>query len=303
MNKEELKEFIDNVKKLFNKQEYQQIVDQMDEINLTDQTLELNYMFVYSLFNCHEYSSARNIIEAYLLEYLKYDQSRELAFDVLLQNQEFVFAHELVCLIHDHEQKKYLNKIESFEANFEKNNPETVKTISRNFYHLSSFDSLMTYRIFHNALKLPLKNYVKQAQFLLMDPFLSSLFKAIILDVLRKVRFDQEISFIWIDQQSYQLIPADLSKLEDNLIYVDTNDLLSAKLGNTDPTTYHQLQQELYLQLLISYPFLNKVVRNANDWIDTLIGRYYQDVSDNLDTDSLKWQKKLAKEIDQVLNN
>ncbi|GAB6092211.1 hypothetical protein [Furfurilactobacillus curtus] len=297
------REVLTKAKSAFHGEDYAQAASLLEDLYLEVQTSNLNHLLVEALYMHKEYSRARTYADDFLNSYLTNATDIRFLLTLLLRVHEFVLAHEIVAGINDTTLKRTgTDMIAGAEAEARQTTAATIKTISKQFYHMSDLSPVQQQARFQAALKLPLQEFETGAKFLLLDPYLHPLFVASILEVLQRVKEPTPVKFRWIDEQQYEVIPVQLTPLQEEPVYQQTQATLRQQLSEQDPVAETLLSQELRLQLTLTYPFVGRVVSDQDAWVRALIATYR---GDHLVANSAvqRWQKRLDTLVNQLAAN
>lgn len=194
-----------------------------------------------------------------------------LAVHLLLHNQSFIAARLFITDLPLDWQTEFEQLIVKAERAAEKKYQTTIQTALRSFYHLGDCSLNEQQERLGAARRLPLKEYLTGAQFLLRDPYVHQLIKAAIVDTLRRLGADQGMVLRWLDDQEYPVNPAHLSAIEELEVVQSLHQELAGRLADQNPSEYQLASQELQLQLMLLYPLIEEKVTNPVSWIDCLI--------------------------------
>lgn len=226
-------------------------------------------------------------------------QDAELAVRLLLHNQSYIAARLFINELPLAWQTPLLSLVVDGENQAREKYQTTLQTRLRSFYHLGDCSLAEQQERVSDAQQLPLKEYLTGTQFLLRDPFTHQLIKASLVDTLRQLGVDEQVTVRWLDGQEYQLIPADVLAIDEQPVVRELRACLANELGNQNPSELQLANQELQMQLMILYPLIEQKITDVTAWIRYLIARIRgEQVATNPATEQL--QDQLSKIIDDL---
>lgn len=297
------REIVAQAQQAFKSEDYAQAASLLETVYGEIQTVQLNHLLVEALYMHEEYARARSFADEFLDSYLTTDTDYRFLLTLLLRVHEFILAHEIVASIDDESlQEIGTDMISGAEAEASQSMKTTLTTVAKQFYHMTDYQPSEQQRRFQAALKLPLADFEKGAQFLLLDPYLHPLFMVSILEVLQRVGMATPVSFRWLDDATHKVVPKDLVPLTKLPSYQAVQTQLKQQLASEDPVAYTLISQELRLQLTLAYPFLDRVVTDPAAWVTRLID-VYRGTPSEVDRDTREWQKKLEQLTAELMAN
>lgn len=266
-------QLIQDSRQLLAEGKVQSVIDKLASVCQTNKVpFELHTIYVQALLSAQQYREAYQEALHYEPQYQQDRQSLNLWIEILIKNGLFIPAR--IALTHFKNQSdanQQFNQIENAENQIKRNQPETIKQKLRNFYHIGDQKLWQQRTSLADADELPLSDYLTGAQFALRDPFAKPIIRSAILQTLSDLKIAEPIKFIWIDGQTYQIIP---SKIQDLMEMDSVNQslkILNNKLGHNDPIAYQNAMNRFKLQCLIIYPFVNQTIKNPEVWVAALL--------------------------------
>lgn len=237
------------------------------------QTAELNRYVVASLYHDQKFLLADQYAAEQNGIYLESARSFQLRLDVALKNQQFIFAREFCQLAAAATWRAGgLAQIEAAEAASMKDLAATQRVNAKQFYHLGDVPFSEQRQRLEHARQLPLPTYLQGVQYLLVDPFLHPLLRADLLEGLMRLRVQQEVKLYWLDDQTYAVAVQNLQPVNMSRAAKVIQNYLQNELGQQDPTLAASLQQTITLQLMMLYPFIDKVITDPLAWVKISAG-------------------------------
>jgi len=237
------------------------------------QTAEVNQYLVASLYHDQQYAAAEQVAAEQDGIYLQSAQTFQLRLDVALKNQQFIFAREFCELAAAQDWRAGgLAQIAAAEAASQAELGTTQRVIAKQFYHLGDVSFAEQRQRLERARQLPLAQFMQGVQYLLVDPFLHPLMRATLLEELLRLRTTQPVQLHWLDDQVYTIQTKDLRPVNASQAAGKIHPFLQDELGQSDPLLAANVQQVVTLQLMMLYPFIDKVVTQPVLWVRILAG-------------------------------
>lgn len=270
------------------------------------ENIEIGHLLVEALYMDKQYKLAQQYANEHQDSYLATESLYRLMVSLLLRNHQFIIARQFALLS---PKKEWHSRAQANIENQEKSDLEklgaTIKTITRQFYHLGDEEFIEQKRRFELAYQLPLEQYVMGAKFLLRDPFTNPLIRSSILQVLQRLKFNAIIKLYWLDHQEHKIDCATLRPMNEIEPVVTVSTQFENLLGQSDPITLQILEQEFQLQMAFCYPLIEQVVTDAKLWAQIAVARMAgKTVTENKVTgEIIKWQVKLTALNEKLLQN
>lgn len=281
----------------YENKDYEQALILLDQAYSLDQPSELNWLITKVLVADNQYQTAQVFADEFIESYLENKELAQLYVTIANANHHYLAAREFILWLPHDWQQTLLLSVEHSEIDYRQTMAQTVKTISRHFYHLSDVDSINQHERLIATEKLPLTDYLIGAKFVLIDPFLSQLVKATILDRLRRLQVNDEFKMLWIDQTELMIIPSQLTALDETIVYRQMTTFLAEAEKEFGSVTIQALQEELRLMLMFIYPKLSEVIYEPESWVKGMLAEAYGNKFAEEDPVQKKWRLKLQKEV------
>ncbi|MDT6980418.1 hypothetical protein [Levilactobacillus zymae] len=292
----------------FRQEQWSQASAAFTTLYQAQQTAELNRYLATSLYRDQQFLAAEQIAaendRAYLINQEWFTQRLAIA----LKNQQFIFARQWCALPQAQAWKAAgLAQIETAEEQSRRTLGATQRVIAKQFYHLGDTELGEQRRRIERAHQLPLREFLRGVQYLLVDPFLHPLLRATLLEELSRLRLTTTVKLQWLDDQIYPIETAHLDSVTASPAAQAALNYLTVQLAQSNPGLMANVRQTLNLQLMLLYPFADRVVTAPEVWIDELIGRPVQTGISSAQEKYVKtWQKRLGKllqELFTAINN
>ncbi len=240
-------------------------------------TFDINYRLVTALFMDEQYQLAASYADDFLLNYLEEETDFRMLVALAIQNQNFVYAQQLVMLWEDETvQAAVLSDIRDAEVRAKTTMAATFQTIARQFYHLSDYSIMEQRDRYESARHLPVDEFIVGARYLLVDPFATPIIRATLLEDLQKLQVAEPVQYRWLDDEIYTIALNQLPLLTDSEIFEEIADYLDEKVGQDDPIALDLLAQQVRFELTLLYPRVTEVVTDPEGWVDASIDQYYE---------------------------
>jgi hypothetical protein len=274
------------------------------EIYETTQTWEINHRLVTALYMDEQYQLAENYSFDFLEEYLATPEHFRLILQLALQNQQFIYARQLVEMVDEPvQQAEWREAIQKEETIAEQTMATTLKTVARQFYHMSDYGFNEQRQRYEAARRLPLDTFLTGARFLLVDPFTRPVIRASLLEDLQKLRIHEVIEYRWLDEELYEVVPVDMPPLVLHPIFDQVMQHTQQLLGQEDPIALDMVGQELRLQLALAYPQLERVITDVKAWVEATISAYYDTANHAETPQQAQWHEKIAQLTQSIFMN
>lgn len=268
-------------------------VETLAETYVQNRSVEINRQLVTALLAEQQYAEALNYANDLPEAYVASD-FQLIYLDLLLHEAEFILAREFINLLDN--SKGLIERIEQAEMSYRVDFPESIKKISRDFYHLSEYPLNEQADRLKHALRLPLADFLVGAKFVLIDPFGSQVTRTNILDHLRRVELAEMVTSLWFDQTEHQFKPVELPDLFEQPVRLAVQKEISLL---NDPVMERSLEQINQYIMINLYPFAAEVILDVPKWVQGLLDNLLGD-DDQFD---LKSQADIRQAILGTLDN
>ena len=244
------------------------------------------------LYEDHQYVQAlSNVLDESTLFYQD-ESSASLAVKTLVQNQRFMLARLFVANGPKKWQADLVKMIQTGEQNAQAKYHQTIQQRLKTFYHLGDGSLMEQRQRLEEAYALPLESFILGTRFVLRDPFVHYLIKADIIESLRKLKVDTQLDYLWIDNQEYQVNPAELPAQDDVPAVKTVRQIIKDQLGDQDAINFQMANQQFDLQLMFLFPRAANVITDPMEWTDILLTTLNgHEINDN--TAAGRWQQRL----------
>lgn len=268
---------------------------QFEAVYAEEQTPELNRELVDSLYHNEQYLRAEQYAAEMDAAYLSSQADFNLRLIVALKNRQFIFAREFCALSAAADWRDQgLSQIIQAEDESRTTLATTQRLLAKQFAHLGDVSFGEQRQRLEQARQLPLKEFMQSIQYLLIDPFLHPLIRATLLEELLRLRVKATVKLQWLDDQMYTIDTADLQPVNASRAAAGIRSYFQEDLGQRDPMMAANAQQTVTLQLMMLYPFIDKVVTQPTNWARLVAGEDLPpEVTADEKNDMIAWQQRL----------
>lgn len=286
----------------FNAEKWSQASAAFTTLYQADQRPELNRYLAVSLYHDQQFLAAEQIAAENDGAYLVSAEWFTWRITIALQNQQFIFARELCALPQAASwQAQELPRIVAAEERAQTALAATQRVIAKQFYHLGDVPLREQQRRLLRAHQLPLADFLKGTQYLLVDPFLHPLLRATLLEELFRLRVKMIVQVHWLDEQQHTVSTAQLEGVFAGSAAQQALTYLQEQIAQNNPGLAANVRQTLNLQLMMLYPFADKIVTHPRAWVDWLAGRPLdQSLPESAVNQIQTWQSRLAKHLETL---
>lgn len=223
----------------------------------------------------------------------------ELAVRVMGQCQRFMTAR-LFIANGPAEWRQHLSAIEGrAEAVAQDKYRQTIQQRLRDFCHLGDGDLVQQKRRLAVADELPLAAFLQGAKFVLRDPFVFPLVRSDIIESLRQIKLDENLTYLWIDNREYQVNPAKISAQDELPAVKEVRAVITHKLADYDAISYRMANQQFDLHMMFLFPRAEFIITDPQAWatglLQTLNGKKLKG-----STPTIRWQKLIMEKIAEL---
>lgn len=288
-----------HAKELIAQDRWQDAADVLEGLVNQVDNPEIGRLTVVTLYTAEQYTRACTYLYEYLdLMATNFDDAR-IAIDIFVQNELFILARQVVNSMPEWKEQ-LMPLIEKGEEKMQAEYQTTMQTRLRDFYHLGDYSLSEQQSRLQASFKLPLKEFVTGAKFLLRDPFTHPLVKSSLVELLCKLQVAESVVIYWLDKHEYEIVPTNLTPLKDSPLVIAGKREINQKLGNENPQLEQLAVQQFQLEVMFLYPRISAVITDVGEWTDELIARVNGQKSAKKTAVS-EWQDRLAKMIDELI--
>ncbi|MFT8878638.1 MAG: hypothetical protein ABF913_03635 [Oenococcus sp.] len=268
------------------------------------QEIDLNRILVGTLYEDQQFSLANVYLQDFLDDYLNTERLFKLAINVLLKNQNFIYAREMAGFADPIWAAAAIEQIENEERIIRTQMAVTQKELVQSFYHLSDGDFAKQRQRFESSFKLPLHEWWSGSKFLLLDPYINPLIRSSLIETAQKLQIDEKVDFYWIDHKIYQVNPSKIKPLLALPEYTKLKKRLDEELGADDPIANDMLTSNLRMQTSLLYPKISAGIFEGDYWIDEMINQYQgADRLSRMSDSQRKIFDQVEKTIDEIVRS
>ncbi|GAA6112495.1 MAG: hypothetical protein M3005_03330 [Apilactobacillus sp.] len=265
---EDNSQLIEKITKNISDGKYQLAANQAKDYLEIKPNEEIEVLLVQSLFQLKQYIEAKKEVIEFPNAFIKNEKDFALMLKVLIKNDEFIKAREIVVSLKSEELffNVGMNLIEKAEEDILMNSAESVRQQAQKYYHISNKQTLYWQKeAFLAGQHLPYVEFVKYSRFVLMDPFVQSIIKSEVIDTLRKVGCEDNVDMLWIDKTSRKVELSNVKSLDEMESYKYIhNKLLEDYMS--DPEKMMLLGSYFQHQAILMYPFNDEIIYDYKRW-------------------------------------
>lgn len=301
MNEEQVKRYR-QATTLMKQEKWERAADILDDLVKETADPMATRQLVRALAADHQYVQAlSNVLEDPNL-FGTDKESAELVVRLMVQNQRFMLARLFIANGSAEWRNPLLMIARDGEQAAQVKYRQTIQQRLKEFYHLGDGTLLEQRQRLMDAYDLPLTSFLLGTRFVLRDPFVNYLIKADIIESLRRIGVDTQLSYLWIDNNEYQANPATLPDQEAEPAVKAVWSMIAKRLADSDAIRYQMASQQLDLQLMFLYPRAGEVIADPNEWATVLLATLDgQQLGDATPTQS--WQRRLMSLISTLAQN
>lgn len=261
------------------------------------QSYEFNRIYIRALLLAKQYTQAYREAMPFEKYYLLDPEHFNLWIKVLLNNSLFIPARiAIINYAPKNTKSSLISQVAQYETKDRKERQQTVNQQFKNFYHIGDLKSWEQRQAVDEADHLPLKEYLQAAQFVIRDPFAKYVIKSAILQTLSSLQYDQEIKFLWFNQQEYSIVPADVPAIDQTPQYTAGVKELRSHYENEDPIAYQNNLQQFNLYMMYLYPRIDQTISDIDIWLDVMFNPQ-QNYQDHDHQSALELQNQIKKQM------
>lgn len=305
-----LKKIVDQADEAFDQGNWVEATDLYTQAYSMQQSFDINRGLAASLLNQKRPGDAEAVILDYFNYYLSEPQTAELALDIVLENNDFLLANQMLNFYDSNPSPKvkaeivddFIKRITIAEDRHERSfKPEKDKITGRLLSIVTEstgeqIQLLRKLREFNKA------DYIKNAKILLGNPLLHPLLKSEALENLLKLGVSEKVDISFYGENK-TCIPSELMPIMSTDVYLKMCDELEKLLTDENETQLENFKGELSLYAAFVYPFGDEIIKTPQLWTKAMLLRYGlvddSQVSDNQGLDDVKtWLKR----FDELIN-
>ena len=276
------------------------------------QDKETNILYATALYQVGNVKKAKEIADNKQMLYIENEELASFYVSLLIETKYFLEAERIIqqekkskdldqkekwLLLEDQlEKERILEHAEQIKK--EKGMLAEIKDMgSMSFEHQSS--------IVKNISNWATNRYLNVTRKILMDENVNEMVKTSILEELVTRQVTETVDLNWFHEKK-SLAMSHLSSLENNPTVIAAKNEAEEQLGEQDPVLFQILEQEMMLQFLFLYPYIEDVVTNPTKWVELHVQKLFNNsrVNEIIDPQSIlmrSWIDKLNQEIEKLM--
>lgn len=289
MNPEQTEQF-NRAKKLFTENKWRDAATILFDLQNEVDDEQLTEWATRALYNSKQYKLAYQVATQ---NPQVFSNDVKFLVQVGLKAQHFVSTRTMILRQPEEVITELLPLVQQAESDYRQEFKTTIQNQLRTFYHLGDYP-------LEEQRKRLLADFMVGAKFLLRDPFTQQFVKADILNILQQLKCQEEITMLCIDQKEHLIIPNNLPTAYQNSVIVKCQQILSKRLGQTDPQILRALQIQLDLQVILLNPLIDEAITDPEQWVDVMYKRATTGEYSGKNEQIIHWQKRLNQFIDKL---
>ncbi|GAY74129.1 hypothetical protein [Lentilactobacillus kosonis] len=300
---EQDKVIIQSAKDDFVNGNYQQTIRKMDNLRVTvGESYELLLLQARAYAKLGNQEVAINIINEIANEEV---QPGDVTFIVTtyLNDSQFISARKLVSQLRQPHRNEILDQIVMAEHSYRRNHRHDLVKLQRKLFYIGSHSADLQARIVKEALHLPLTEYLEGVTAVLIDKAGWQVIKTQFLFELISLQIDDQVKFLWLDDQIHTMIPAKIDLNQSMKPLTDSENIIMGEYENNDPITAQLLITQIYQLGNYLFPYAFKVINNPKAWV-TIVSRYVLEqhvIGDGVaDEGMIRWLEAILKQEQRI---
>lgn len=283
----------------FRQQNWSQASADFTTLYQAHQTADLNRYLASSLRHDQQYLAAEQIASENEQAFLVSQEWFEERLTIALKNQLFIPARQWCTLPPEQTWRQAgVATVMAAEERSRQTLGATQRVIEKQFYHLGDSSLAEQRRRIRQAYQLPLDAFLRGVQYLLVDPFLAPLLRSTLLEDLYRLQVTMTVKLQWLDGQIYTVDTTTLRPMASSPAVKRALAYLDNQFAQSNPSLVDNVRQTLNLQLMLVYPFADKILTCPEAWIDYLVGQPWKNSVTPAQAQHLEtWQNRLGKHL------
>lgn len=305
-----LKKIIEQAEEAFDQGNWVEATDLYTQAYSMQQSFDINRGLAASLLNQKRPGDAEAVILDYFNYYLSEPETAELALDVVLENNDFLLANQMLNYYATNPSPNirpdilddFVKRINIAEDRHERSFKPEKEKISARLLSIVTESTTEQIQLLRKLREFNKADYIKNAKILLGNPLLHPLLKSEALENLLKLGVDEDVDISFYGENK-TCNPSKLMPIMSTDVYLKMCDELGKLLTDENETQIENFKGELSLYAAFVYPFGDEIIKTPELWTKAMLLRYGlvddSQVSDNQGLDDVKtWLKR----FDELIN-
>ncbi|WP_268913836.1 hypothetical protein [Lentilactobacillus sp. SPB1-3] len=282
---------------------YQQTIRKMDNLRpIVGDNYELLILQARAYSKLGNQEMAINIIN-------ELDDSETKSGDITfiinmyLSDTQFISARKVSLQLSGPHSEKLFDSIVLAENNYRKNHRHELVKLQRKLFYIGNHSADVQAKIVRDATHLPLTEYLEGVAAVLVDKAGWQVIKTQFLFELINLQIDDEVNFLWLDDQIHKLIPSQINLNKTMRPLVESEKIITTEYGNDDPITAQLLSAQVFQFGNYLFPYTDEVIADATAWVK-IISRYVLEQqlvpSSDVDDKIISWLKVILKQEQRI---
>lgn len=274
---------------------------------------ETNILYTTALYQLGNLKKAKEVADDKQKVYIEDEELASFYANILIETKHFLEADKIIqknrkskelakrekwLVLEEHlEQERILQQAEQIKK--EKKVFEEIKKIgTMSFEYQSS--------IVKKISKWTTSRYLNAAKQILIDENVNEIVKTSILEELVTRQVTETVNLTWFHEKK-SLILSHLLSLENNSTVLAVKKKAEEQLGEQDPVLFQVLEQEIMLQFLFLYPYIEEVVTDPTKWVELHVQKLFNNSQENRTTEDSQtivmrdWMDKLDQKVEHLM--
>lgn len=280
-------------------QEWSQAADRWNELSQQVDDPQLTFKAAQSLFRAKRFQEAYQSA-LHLPDELINEDNGLLIIKIYVAVNHYISGRMAANQLPASIQTQARELIAESEKNYRQQYQATVHNRLRNFYHLGDCNLSEQRQRLANADQLPLPDFMVGCQFLLRDPFTNPFVRSELLNILQRLKWDQEVVMLTIDDQDHRVTPADCQSAYQSDAIRQCRKIVANQFTDNNPQLLATLNQQLDLQAILLAPIADQIIVDPAKWIQVLECLLLGEAMPADSSDEQQWQNKINRIIEKI---
>lgn len=271
-------------------------------------TFEANKKLVESLMKLKEADKAKEMSTDFLDQYVETEDGVMLVSDIFLETGDLLGANILVQMVRKRRESLISEslildieqRLRSAENRYSRIHEEDLKKQEKELLSLVVEKIELQVKKIKEMSNMPLENYLRVADNLLLNPYLHPMLKVEIANNLVMLSIDKEVSInFWGEIKNFNPINLKPILLMDK--FLEVKDLIDKNSSEDTQTEYEKKISELSLEISMLYPFTDEIIDDPKIWANEFLRRWNPENETNNEKTPVKvtdWFNKFDKMLE-----
>lgn len=272
---------------------------------LLEKNFRINFILVNLAVELENYSIAYKLIQDYEELYLKDDTCFSVYLHCLLEEENFILAHQLVNQLIYQENQAQLKKnlrykkvvrqkelLSSFQR--QENLGEAFKEAIRK----GNFHKEKTYFLLQ---ALTQEEFIKSCKMLFMEEEVPYLAKSFLIEELIRLDYKEKMSILYLNKEVRTLLFQELFLINEEPLYEVLLSHIYRQSLKKDPLQLVNAMEEFRLLYSLLYPFEKYWITNPKAWVQAFIYRNFHEYPEDISAKEVEQMKEAYQLQEDIL--